>query len=238
MTTEAIEGWSELCCQPFSMCFTLFLSVLSMQTVLAIMLAGKRPVTAWHVIVPHTTIIGVWSVLSVRMWRMGPQSAGTMLSGLLAIPHMMVVLFVGISTCTGPNSWMPYGDRSLGVVLLSFLAFFVNMTGNCGAVPTLHPEQPHPNLQKPLLQSLLETGRIMDTLTDTYTVRNLLLQVCCALVQASLVTCHSWSTWPVHQHTMCCHPVSSTAACRLGDPQQHTVGALPEAHRKILFILA
>lgn len=181
MTSDAVEGWRKLCLQPSYMCCTFYFAVLCWHTVLGVMLAGKRPINAWHVIIPHTALISVWAVYLVRMWRMGPLSATTPLNKLLTIPHMSAMMFIGVSTCVGPSSWMPYRNRALAVVLLTILAFFVNVTGNCGAVPSLHPDEPHPNIRQPLLQSALETGRLMDTLTDGFTIRLLVLQVCCLL---------------------------------------------------------
>lgn len=177
MTIDAVEGWCKLCLQPSYMCCAFYFSVLCWQTVLGVMLAGKRPMTAWHVIFPHAALTSVWAVYLVRMWRMGPRSATTPLNKLLTIPHLSAMTFIGVSTCVGPDSWMPYCNRTLAVVMLAVLALFVNITGNCGAVPTLHPDEPHPSIHKPLLQSVLETGRIMDTLTDGFTIRLLVLQV-------------------------------------------------------------
>ena len=177
MTAEAIAGWRNLNAQPFAICSAYFSAALLMQVVSAYMLAGKTPITAWHAIGPHCTLAAVWVVYVLRMWRLGPRSAKTSLNGILTLPHILAAMFIGVSICVGPESWLPYRKRPLSVILLSLFVLACNTAGNCGAVPTLHPAVPHPSMQEPLIQASLDTVRVMDVLTEGFTIRMLLEQV-------------------------------------------------------------
>eukprot|EP00892_Ulva_mutabilis_P009755 jgi/Ulvmu1/7151/UM034_0058.1 len=176
MGIHAAAGWRRLCAKPFQISSAYFCGALLFQAVSASMWAGAQSITSWHAIIPHSLLAVVWVVFVANMWRFGPVSTKTALNAVLTIPHMVSVLFIAMKICVGPDSWVPYGNRPLSVILLAFFALFVNTVGNCGAVPTVHPEEPHKSIQEPLIQASLDTVRIMDVLTDASTIRLLLRQ--------------------------------------------------------------
>lgn len=175
--TEALHGWSSIRSSPMTASATYFGSATMFHLFMLVLLAGSYPMPAWHAIAPHSALIVCGLTSSTRIWRMGPNCTKSPLSGVLLLLTSVALSFLGMSLGIGPDNWIPFHNRPLSLVLLAVGGFFVQVTGHCGGVPTLHPPEPYIRMWAPLTQALVETTLIMDTLTDAFMIRFLMQQV-------------------------------------------------------------
>ena len=116
-------------------------------------------------------------IVSARMWRLGPDAAYSPLHGLALLCLVVALLFIGLSVCIGPSTWVPFHNRPLSMALIAAASVFNNAAGHTGSVSTLHPPVPHASIRVPLARAVLETIRTMDTLTDASMIKLLWQQV-------------------------------------------------------------
>ena len=162
---------------PFAMCLAHNVSTILGHTLMLVLLAGKQPITAWHVVIPHGVLILTAVIIAARMWCLGPDSAYSLLHGLTLLCALVALVFIGLSASIGPSSWVPFRNRPLSMALIAAATIFVTMASHSGSVPTLHPTVPHASIRVPLARAGLDTIRAMDTLTDASMIRLLWQQV-------------------------------------------------------------
>jgi hypothetical protein len=74
---------------------------------------------------------------------------------------------------------MPFNGNMIHLIIVLIVALFSGILSNkAGMLVSEHPDRPRTSMLQPVLQSAMNTARIIDNLTDLSTIRILFLQVC------------------------------------------------------------
>jgi hypothetical protein len=112
----------------------------------------------------------------------GPESVDE----IEALPHCALHMLQGIEgqllaycSFAGPLENMPFNGNIIHVLAVYAVIFSSgNIANKAGMLFSEHPACPRTSMLKPMLQSVINTLRMIDNLTDISTIRIISLQVC------------------------------------------------------------
>lgn len=174
----AAPGWRMICVQPMLAMLTFFGSSFLSLLTFPILFFGGLPWSAWHAVIPQTTLLVGQIVFSSGLYCFGPAFAGNPIGR--AMHGALVVLICSLSvTCfVGPDSFVPFNNKAVTSILLLFGIFSVCLSGEAGGTAARHPAEPHSNMRIPIVRAAILAVRGINAISDFAVARVMFRQVC------------------------------------------------------------
>lgn len=178
MAPEASDGWATIHVKPHIACFLLITSRIFCVVVWTGIFVGGFSELRWFRLVPVVGFVLAFLINTGMFWRLGPQWAATPVHTLLRVTAIVFLAFLSIPAFVGPESMTPFGSRSTWILTGAFGLWLMVVGAQLGAAKqNLFPE-PLKSLGPPLMNSVWNSIRIVDPMTDMSLIRIVLNQVC------------------------------------------------------------
>lgn len=177
MLPQAAPGWMSICRQPKACCLLYLISAIMYLVSFGVLSLGGVPSPGWKRIAGQAVMSLSGLYLMAKIYRQGPAVAKRRLYKFLIVGILAPVLLNVTLSQTDRENGVPFGGRSLYILVGCVGAFFLITAGLSGGVAAAHPAEPHASIRTPIVEAAIMTLRIGNYLTDFGLVRVLLDRV-------------------------------------------------------------
>lgn len=178
MAPGAPDGWAAIHVKPQIPCFILLSSRFVCVGVMTGIFIGGFSEVRWFRIIPSLGFALSFLFNTGMFWRLGPVWAPTRIHNTFRAIAVVFLALIAIPSFVGPASMTPFGSRTYTILVGSFGLWLMILGTQLGAAKqNLFPE-PLKTLGPPLVNSVWNTVRVLDPVTDMSLINIVLNQVC------------------------------------------------------------
>lgn len=181
MKASSWDGWAKMHVNPFIAMHLYFLPMLCEVFVLRFYVLTSLPMhssTLFYVMtLPYALHMIVGPAMCYAMFRVGPQVVFHRVYLLALLFVVLLSLPVAGVAYVGPLHIVPWNDRFHFLIVNSGSYLCVHLGAAAGGISGEHPSEPRTSIIQPIFRAVIQTIRLIDSLTDLSVIGELLTEV-------------------------------------------------------------
>eukprot|EP00892_Ulva_mutabilis_P010901 jgi/Ulvmu1/8183/UM040_0080.1 len=176
MAPGAPDGWAAIHTKPHVACSLLLSSRFVCVGLWAGIYLGGFSQTIWYRLVPLLLFVTAFHFNTIMFWRIGPAWAATRIHSICRVFAIVCLALITVPSFVSSQSLTPFDERSYFIISGSVALWLMVLGAQLGASKYNQFPEPLKSLHLPLINSIWNTIRILDPVTDMSLVRIALKQ--------------------------------------------------------------